>query len=102
MQHWQRLTPAPGFRVLASSRRSQAATMVLPAEERTGGPDNRHAGSDQWLYVLSGEGRAVVNDEAVPLGPGSVLLIEADEPHEIRNLGDADLEMLNIYAPPEY
>lgn len=102
MQHWQRLTPTPGFHVLASSERSQAATMVLGADEKTGGPGNVHAAADQWLVVLSGQGRAVVNDEAIPLGPGSVLLIEAGEPHEIRNLGDADLETLNIYTPPEY
>lgn len=102
MRHWQRLTPTPGFSVLASSERSQAATMVLGADEKTGGPDNVHAAADQWVYVLSGEGRAVVGDEPVPLGPGSILLIEAGERHEIRNLGDGDLETLNIYAPPEY
>ena len=37
-----------GFRVLAGSDRSQAATMVLSTGQSTGGPDNRHPESDQW------------------------------------------------------
>ena len=36
------------------------------------------------------------------LEPGSLLLIEAGEAHEIANDGDVPLESLNIYAPPEY
>lgn len=102
MRHWQRPPPSSGFCVLASSERSQAATMVLSVDETVGGPANVHEGADQWLYVLSGEGRAMVGDKSVPLGPGSLLLIEAGEPHEIRNLGDGELETLNFYAPPEY
>src|SRR5262249_21735428 len=50
-----------GFRVAVGNRRSQAAEMVLAAGDAEGGPDNRHRGSDQWLYVLSGTGTAVVN-----------------------------------------
>lgn len=90
------------FSCARSSERAQAATMVLSVDETVGGPANVHEGADQWLYVLSGEGRAMVGDKSVPLGPGSLLLIEAGEPHEIRNLGDGELETLNFYAPPEY
>lgn len=50
----------PGFSVVLGNRRAQAATMVLGPGDCEGGPDNRHRGSDQWLYVLSGKGEAVV------------------------------------------
>lgn len=101
MQHMT-IAPNTGFGVIATSARSQAATMVLTPGESTGGPDNRHAASDQWLYVTAGRGYAVVESQRVRLEPGSLLLIEAGEGHEIVNDGDLPLESLNIYAPPEY
>lgn len=95
------IAPGAGFQVLAGSGRSEAATMVLGAGEKTGGPDNRHAGSDQWLYVLEGAGCARVGDEDVALAPGTLLLIEAGETHEVA-AADRPLKTLNIYAPPAY
>ena len=91
-----------GFRVLAGSDRSQAATMVLSPGQSTGGPDNRHPGSDQWLFVVLGRGKAIVDGEERVLEEGSLLLIEAGEAHEIRNDGDRPLETLSFYAPPVY
>ena len=44
--------------------------MILADGAGTGGADNRHAGSDQWLYVVSGTGRATVEGVEVELGPG--------------------------------
>jgi mannose-6-phosphate isomerase-like protein (cupin superfamily) len=91
-----------GFRVLAGTVRSQAATMVLAPGQSTGGPDNRHPQSDQWLFVILGRGKALVENEERDLEEGSLLLIEAGEAHEIRNDGDRPLETLSFYAPPVY
>lgn len=101
MQHMT-IAPTSGFEVLITTERSQAAIMVLASGESTGGPTNRHAASDQWLYITAGRGYAVVDGRRVRLEPGSLLLIEAGEAHEIANDGDVPLESLNIYAPPEY
>jgi len=90
------------FKVIAGTSRSQAAVMALAAKESTGGPDNKHSTSDQWLYVISGDGKAIVNGEETILGPGSLLLIEAGEKHEIANRGNVPLRTLNFYCPPEY
>jgi mannose-6-phosphate isomerase-like protein (cupin superfamily) len=76
--------------------------MVLAAGDREGGPDNRHRGSDQWLYVVSGTGAATVNGKRSPLAAGTLLLIERGEAHEIRNTGRAPLRTLNFYVPPAY
>jgi mannose-6-phosphate isomerase-like protein (cupin superfamily) len=96
------IVPETGFEILGGTSRSQAATMVLAPGSSTGGPDNQHASSDQWLYVMAGQGEAIVNGDRVVLRPGSLLLIEAEEAHEITNTGQHPLETLNIYAPPEY
>jgi mannose-6-phosphate isomerase-like protein (cupin superfamily) len=92
----------PDFEVLGSTERSQAATLVLDPGTSTGGPDNEHKESDQWLFVLSGKGRATVGEREVRLQRGTLLLIEAGEAHEIENTGREPLETLNFYAPPEY
>jgi mannose-6-phosphate isomerase-like protein (cupin superfamily) len=91
-----------GFRVAIGNRRSQGAEMVLPPGDCEGGPDNRHRGADQWLYVVSGTGRATINGKSYRLRAGSLLLIERGDTHEIRNAGRAALRTLNFYVPPAY
>jgi mannose-6-phosphate isomerase-like protein (cupin superfamily) len=55
---------------------AQAAQMTLGPGESEGGPDNRH---QEWLYVVSGTGEAIVNDDSHPLKEGTLLLIEAGD-----------------------
>ncbi len=93
---------AKGFKIVIGNSRSQAATMTLPPGESEGGRDNRHRGADQWLFVRSGTGVALVNGARVRLREGSLLLIEQGDTHEIRNTGTAPLETLNLYVPPGY
>lgn len=76
--------------------------MVLAPGDAEGGPDNRHRGADQWLYVVSGTGEARMARTRLKLAPGSLLFIERKERHEIRNTGRAPLRTLNFYAPPAY
>jgi mannose-6-phosphate isomerase-like protein (cupin superfamily) len=91
-----------GFRVALGNRRAQAAEMVIPPGDHEGGPDNRHRGADQWLFVVSGTGAATVNDRRHTLRAGTILLIEKGDRHEIRNTGRTPLKTLNIYVPPAY
>jgi mannose-6-phosphate isomerase-like protein (cupin superfamily) len=64
-----------GFRVLLGDRHSQAVQMTLAPGQAEGGPDNRHRGADQWLYVVSGTGTAVIDGEPMELRAGTLLLI---------------------------
>jgi mannose-6-phosphate isomerase-like protein (cupin superfamily) len=91
-----------GFRVSIGNERSQAAQMVVAPGEHEGGSDNRHGGADQWLYVVSGTGLAIVNGKRYPLRSGSLLLIERGDTHEIRSTGRSALKTVNIYVPPAY
>ncbi len=76
--------------------------MVLPPGDAEGDPKNRHHGADQWLYVVSGIGSARVNGKRYALKAGTLLLIERDDRHEIRNTGRGLLRTLNFYLPPAY
>ena len=101
MRHKQ-LRFAKDFKVATGNRRSQCAEMTLPPGESEGGPDNRHRGSDQWLYVVSGRGVASVDKQRIRLQAGTVLLIECGQTHEIRNTGTTPLKTVNFYVPPAY
>jgi len=91
-----------GFVVAFANRRAQAATMVIAPGDAEGGPDNRHRGADQWLYVVSGTGTAVVGGRRRSLRAGTLLLIQRGTTHEIRNTGRTKLTTLNLYVPPAY
>lgn len=91
-----------GFRIAIGNERSQAAEMVIPPGDCEGSPHNRHRGADQWLYVVEGAGVAIVNGRRYPLRPGTIVLIERKDEHEIRNTGRTLLRTLNIYVPPAF
>ena len=91
-----------GFHVAIDEKHAQAAEMTIAPGGKEGGSDNRHRGADQWLYVLSGSGQAMVNRKRHKLWRGSLLFIERREKHEIRNTGRSRLRTLNFYVPPAY
>lgn len=76
--------------------------MVLAPGGSEGDPGNCHRGADQWLFVLSGNGVATVDDKRYSLRRHVLLLIERGERHEIRNTGHGLLRTLNFYVPPAY
>src|SRR3569833_398594 len=67
-----------------------------------GDAHNRHRGTDQWLFVVTGRGTVRVNGKRYSLAAGSLLLIEHGDRHEIKNTGGELLRTLNIYVPPAY
>ncbi|MBP6798928.1 MAG: cupin domain-containing protein [Luteimonas sp.] len=91
-----------GFRPVFALRGVQAAQMVIPPGDGEGGAGNVHRGADQWLYVVSGTGVAIVDGARRRLRAGSLLLVERGETHEIRNTGRTPLKTLNFYSPPAY
>ncbi len=91
-----------GFDVLFGDQNAQAAQMTVEPGGVEGGPDNRHQGADQWLFVVSGDGKAIVDGEGVDLRAGTLVLIQRGESHEIRSTGREPLRTLNIYIPPAY
>jgi mannose-6-phosphate isomerase-like protein (cupin superfamily) len=91
------------FKVLALTRSAECAIMTLkPGDSTSDKPENEHPRAEQWLYVVSGAGRAKVGRRTVTLKEGSLLLIEKREPHQITNTGRTPLVTLNFYAPPAY
>ena len=93
---------APGFHILAGDERSQAGTLVIQPGRHVGGPDNKHSGADQWIYVESGSGEATIEGKTYPLEKGSLILIQRTEAHGFRNTGSTPLNILTFYVPLAY
>ena len=90
------------FRVLSTTRRAQVATMVLAPGQSSGPYGSDHPKSEQVLYVVGGNGRAIVAGRKHKLKAGDCLVIEAGERHQITNSGRRPFRTLNVYAPPAY
>jgi mannose-6-phosphate isomerase-like protein (cupin superfamily) len=91
------------FDVLVSTRGSQAAMMTLqPGGTSSDEPENEHPWAEQWLFVISGTGAARVGSRSAKLKANDLLLIERNEPHQIKNTGRSVLVTLNFYIPPAY
>jgi mannose-6-phosphate isomerase-like protein (cupin superfamily) len=91
------------FRVLTCSDAAQAAMMVLKPGQSTGEKQNEHPRAEQWLFVISGTGRARVGRRAAKLKEGSLLLVEQNEEHQVENTGrKKPLVTLSFYVPPAY
>lgn len=90
------------WRQALRTRLAQAAEMVIRPGDSEGGPDNKHKGADQWLFVIDGTGEARINGHRNRLRAGTLLLIERGDLHEIRNTGSDPLRTLNFYTPPAF
>jgi oxalate decarboxylase/phosphoglucose isomerase-like protein (cupin superfamily) len=61
---------------------------------------HNHPGSEEVIYVVSGEGEQVVDDQtAVKIGPGSSIFIPADIFHSTLNTGNEPLKLIVVYSP---
>jgi mannose-6-phosphate isomerase-like protein (cupin superfamily) len=98
----KRLRFGEGFRISIGNHKSQAAEMVIAPGDSEGDAENRHRGADQWLFVVSGKGKAVLGGKQTTLKKGTLLLIEKGRQHEIKNTGSKPLRTLNFYVPPAY
>lgn len=69
------------------------------------GPDfegvdpHSHPDHADSFFVLEGEAEFVVDGEVVRAGPGSYVAAPVGVVHGFRNVGGAELRMLNIHAP---
>jgi quercetin dioxygenase-like cupin family protein len=59
---------------------------------------DRHA-HDHGVYILKGKARVLMGKETVEAGPGDVLYIPPDEPHQFEAIGDEPLGFLCAVPP---
>jgi oxalate decarboxylase/phosphoglucose isomerase-like protein (cupin superfamily) len=61
---------------------------------------HNHPGSEEIIYVVSGEGEQMVDDQSpVKVGPGSSIYIPADVFHSTVNTGKGTMQLVVVYSP---
>jgi mannose-6-phosphate isomerase-like protein (cupin superfamily) len=91
------------FKPLLNTTSVQAAMMTLaPGKSSSDEPVDEHPKAEQWLFVVSGSGVAIGKSSRIAIREGSLLLIQKNEPHQIKNTGRKPLVTINFYSPPAY
>jgi mannose-6-phosphate isomerase-like protein (cupin superfamily) len=68
--------------------------VLLPAGTSIG--RHKHAGVEEFYYVMDGEGVAGVNDETAPIRKGDALPVLINDVHSIENTSGGDLELMVV------
>ena len=71
---------------------------IAPAKpgDKPRGP-HVHDGFEECIYVLSGQGTTVAENGEIPIRPGDIVLIPANEKHMTRNTGTEPLVLLCFF-----
>jgi mannose-6-phosphate isomerase-like protein (cupin superfamily) len=77
-------------------RQSLAEARVPPGGATT---PHRHPQTEEIYYILEGQGRMQVDDQACDVGPGDAIAIPPGAAHQITNLGDKTLRILCCCVP---
>lgn len=87
-------------RVLFTGPHSQLVLMALAPSEEIG--TEVHTDVDQLLYVVKGEGVAVLGDTRQSFDKGAVFCVPAGTTHNVINTGDEPLKLFTVYSPPQH
>jgi quercetin dioxygenase-like cupin family protein len=86
---------APGTTPSGGARASGSSILEVPP----GGRLPRHTDSaEETIVVLAGRASVRVADEEADAPAGTIALVPADVPHEVRNAGDEPLRFVALYA----
>ena len=85
--------------VLETGEHAQLVAMTIQPGEEIG--EETHDG-DQILFFVEGEGEAILEGEASPVGPGDYVFVPAGTLHNFVNTGSEPLGLVTTYAPPEH
>lgn len=86
-------------KVLFTGATSQLVIMSLLQGEEIGA--ETHDG-DQIIYVVKGDGVALLDETSHTFEKGTVLCVPAGSRHNVINTGEDAMKLFTIYAPPQH
>jgi mannose-6-phosphate isomerase-like protein (cupin superfamily) len=87
-------------RVLATTKHTQLVVMTLPPGGEIGA--EVHDGIDQTLLIVDGTGRAVLDGEPTPIGPGHAVVVPAGTRHNVIADDVLPMRLVTVYGPPDH
>lgn len=94
---------APGLgATVKSTNVSMGGTVVAigTAEINHGSNIGVHQDEDEIVFIHSGRGSVVLNEQAIPAAPGTIMYVPRGVRHGFVNTGDAPFEFFWLVAPP--
>ena len=76
----------------------QAWKIIIPSTQST--PALRTHDGYEWLYVLSGSMRLILDEEDIVLGVGEAVEFDTTRPHWFGSTGDGPAEVLSLFGRP--
>jgi mannose-6-phosphate isomerase-like protein (cupin superfamily) len=86
--------------VLSTGEHTQVVVMSIPPGKDIG--EEVHPDTDQVLYFVGGEGRAVLEGTETPFDEDDIFLVQAGTRHNFVNTGSKDLKIITAYSPPHH
>jgi len=87
-------------RVLFTGAKSQLVLMAIPPGGEIG--EETHARVEQSLFLVDGEGKAILDGVESPVRAGDVVVVTSGTRHNIVNTSSQALKIYTIYAPPNH
>ncbi len=92
----------PGLRrllkeIFASRRMAAHLGVIFPGQASS---RHSHEASEEFVYVVRGNGQVTVGDETAPLKPNLMVYGPPGIAHQYRNTGQEDLVLFVVYSPP--
>jgi len=76
----------------------QAWKIIIPSGQST--PDPRTHDGYEWLYVLSGRMRLLLDGDDLVLGVGEAVEFDTSRPHWFGSTGEGSAEVLSLFGRP--
>jgi len=86
-------------KVLFTGEHSQLVVMALAPGEEIG--SEIHS-VDQFIYVVKGEGKSVIEKDEAKFEEGDAICIPAGALHNVINTDDKPMKLFTIYSPPQH
>lgn len=81
---------------------SNIQVVLMNLEKGEDIPLEVHGDTTQIIYIVEGNGMALVDGKRKLLKPGSMLIIEEGTKHYVKNTGKIPLKLHTVYSPAEH
>ena len=82
-----------------SSEHLSMCLIRVPAGQ-TVRPAHSHPNGEELIFIISGNGRVMVDSEVEPVAKGTAVLFPVGSIHMLQNSGEEEMEVACFFAPP--
>jgi uncharacterized cupin superfamily protein len=83
--------------ILGANHMSVCLIKVPPGDKAR--PAHSHPNGEEAIYIITGEGRVLVDGEVSPVKAGSIVLFPQGKVHMVHNTGSTEMKVICFFAP---